>query len=285
MPKTVFITGASSGFGKLTAQRFHDEGWNVVATMRNPEPSQSWTAPLERLIALPLDVTKPETIGPAVEAAVSRFGTIDVLINNAGYGLFGVLEGASLEEVRRQFETNVIGLVAVTQAVLPIFREKKEGVIVNLSSMAGKSTFPLLSAYNGTKWAVEGLTEALQYELSPFNIRLKLVEPGAVKTDFASRSLAWSTHPAYVALVAGMKQKTLSHMGSAPGPEKVVSTILRAATDGSGRLRYSVHAQPTLFFRSILPQFVWRWMMNFAVKRVFIPAGEKELQREAGSPE
>lgn len=190
--KTILITGCSSGIGKATAQHFADKGWNVVATMRNTEDGKD-LAKQDNVLVTKLDVTDEVTINDTIEKTIEKFVTIDVLVNNAGYGTAGVLEAFPLDNIRRQFEVNVIGLLATTQVVLPIMRKQKSGTIINISSIGGRATFPLFSLYHGTKFAVEGITESLQYELNPIGIDVKLVEPGAIATDFATRSLDMQT--------------------------------------------------------------------------------------------
>ena len=182
--KTILITGASSGIGRDAARRFQSEGWNVVATMRTPENGAE-LGQLERTLVTRLDVTDPASIASAVAEAIERFGRIDVRVNNAGYGAYGPLEAFSMDGIRRQFDTNVIGLLAVTKAVLPHMRVQGQGTVVNISSIGGKMTFPLGALYHGTKFAVEGISEALHYELEPLGVRVKLVEPGAIATDCA----------------------------------------------------------------------------------------------------
>src|SRR5262245_7714164 len=166
MSKTILITGASSGIGKATAKYFQKKGWNVVATMRRPEKEQELTA-LDRVLVVRLDVQDPASIVSAVKAAIERFGKIDVLLNNAGYGAYGPLEATPMEKIRRQFDVNVIGLLETTKALLPQFRANRDGVIVNISSIGGRITFPLGTLYHGTKFAVEGLSEALSWEMEP----------------------------------------------------------------------------------------------------------------------
>ena len=166
MEKTILITGSSSGIGKATAQYFHKKGWNVVATMRKPDAETDLVG-LDRVLVTRLDVTEQSTIDEAVKRAIDKFGKIDVLLNNAGYGAYGTLEAFPMDRVRRQFETNVLGLLAVTKAVLPHMRAAKSGTIINVSSIGGKMTFPLGTLYHGTKFAVEGLSESLHYELWP----------------------------------------------------------------------------------------------------------------------
>ena len=165
MTKTILITGSSSGIGKATARYFHRQGWNVVATMRRPE-NETELGTLEQVLVTRLDVQDSASIAAAVSAGLERFGQIDVLLNNAGYGAYGVLEATPMEKIRRQFDVNVLGLLNTTKAVLPHLRANGRGTVVNISSIGGKVTFPLGTLYHGTKFAVEGLSEALQYELA-----------------------------------------------------------------------------------------------------------------------
>src|SRR6186713_301692 len=187
MNKTIFITGTSSGLGRSTAKLFQANGWNVIATMRNPEKESELTQ-LEHTLVTRLDVQDPQSIQSAVAAGLARFGRIDALINNAGYGAYGPLEATPPEKIRRQFDVNVLGLLATTQALLPHFRANRSGIIVNISSIGGRMTFPLGTLYHATKFAVEGLSEALHYELAAFGVRVKVIEPGGIKTDFSGRS-------------------------------------------------------------------------------------------------
>lgn len=237
MKQTVLVTGASSGFGRETVKLFHRKGWNVVATMRLPDGS---FADLDGVLVTRLDVTDKASIASAVAAAVERFGGIDVLVNNAGYGTLGALEAASDTVIREQFEVNVFGLIEVTRAVLPGMRARKTGVIVNVSSIGGRVTFPYCTLYHATKFAVEGLTESLQYELNPFGIRLKIVEPGGYKTNFAGRSMGYYG----VGEIAGYKAPydkflaALEHWPMSENIGEVADVIFAAATDGSEQLRY-----------------------------------------------
>lgn len=243
MASTVLITGTSTGIGRTTAERFHDAGWNVVATMRNPADGAALAA-LPNAIVTRLDVTDGASIAAAVTAAKEAFGGVDVLVNNAGFGAYGPLEVTGSDVIRRQFDTNVIGLLEVTRAVLPMLRERGAGVIVNISSVGGRMTFPLGSLYHGSKFAVEGLSEALVYELAPLGIHVKIVEPGFIDTDFAGRSFVLSVDPD-----GGPYQPTVDAVLTAFGGMQaqgggvaadVAETILRAATDGTRQLRYVV---------------------------------------------
>lgn len=186
MTKTVLITGASSGIGKATAKYFLQKGWNVAATMRSPIKTGEGTT-AKNIICPRLDVTLPETIDSAVRETVERFGRIDVLVNNAGYALMGPIEGVTPEQLEHQFKTNVFGLVSTIQTVLPIMRQQGSGTIINVASIGGRLAFPLTSAYHATKWAVEGLSESIRYELQQFNIQVKIIEPGGIRTNFIDR--------------------------------------------------------------------------------------------------
>ena len=188
MKKTVLITGTSSGFGKATARHFAREGWNVVATMRRPEEEKELTQ-LPGVLVTRLDVQDRGSITTAIEAGIARFGRIDALVNNAGFGLFGLFEATPREKIAEQFDVNVFGVMDVTRAILPHFRQNKSGVILNIGSGAGVFTLPMLSLYCASKFALEGFTEALSYELASQNIIVKMIEPGGVvSTNFGKRS-------------------------------------------------------------------------------------------------
>ena len=241
MKKTVLITGASSGFGKVAAKLFHTNDWNVVATMRSPE-KETELSTLSNVFISKLDVTDKLSIQNAIKEGIKKFGKIDVLVNNAGYGALGALEAATEEQVKQQFDVNLFGLIEVTKAVLPGMRQQKSGVIINVSSVGGRITFPFSSLYHATKFAVEGLTESLQYELNPLGIRLKIVEPGGYKTEFAGRSMTlFSTDgldeygPAFNKFM-GM----LDHWPMSENISEVADAIYQAATDGTEKLRYPV---------------------------------------------
>ncbi len=189
MKRTWFITGCSTGFGKLLSIKLLDIGESVIATARNTDHlSDIKCSDESRLLKCPLDVTNENMVTQAARAAEEKFGQIDVLVNNAGYGYFSTVEEGDIEEYRRNLETNVVGLFSVTRAMLPAMRKQRSGVIVNLSSIAGRVSFPRAAFYNATKWAVEGFSEALYHEVSPFGVRVLLIEPGAYDTDFGPRS-------------------------------------------------------------------------------------------------
>jgi NAD(P)-dependent dehydrogenase (short-subunit alcohol dehydrogenase family) len=245
MKKTVLITGASSGFGFETAKLFQKNNWNVIATMRYPQNDTPLLA-LPNVLVTKLDVVDTPSIAKAVAAGIEKFGGIDVLINNAGYGTLGVLEAASDEEVRKQFDVNVFGLIAVTKAVLPAMRKNRTGLIINISSLGGRITFPYFSLYHATKFAVEGLSEALQYELNPLGIGVKLIEPGGYKTNFSGSSMGFFGIDHFEEYKDGFHQFTQVVMQSADIENKniaeVAEKIFEAATDGTDQLRYPVGA-------------------------------------------
>jgi NADP-dependent 3-hydroxy acid dehydrogenase YdfG len=241
MAKTVLVTGCSAGIGRAVAVLFAARGWNVVATMRSPE-SAGELAEKENVLVTALDVTDDSSIAAAVKKAKERFGTIDVLVNNAGFGVYGLLEATSVESIRKQFETNVVGLLATTRAVLPVMRKNGSGVVVNVGSIAGKMTYPLGTMYNGTKFAVEGISEALRFELREIGVRVKLIEPGIIYTNF-SNAMEFNNDESLVEY-QGMVQKfgatfeEIVKHGTEVGV--AAETIYEAATDGTDRLRYLV---------------------------------------------
>lgn len=240
MTKTILITGASSGLGRATAKLFHAKGWNVVATMRTPDQETELTE-LDNVLVTHLDVQDHASITAAVDAGLAAFGRIDVLLNNAGYGAYGPLEVTPIEKIRRQFDVNVLGLMATTQAVLPHFRANRSGTIVNISSIGGRMAFPFGSLYHGTKWAVEGLSESLQYELEPLGVRVKIVEPGMIQTDFGGRSFDLSNDPSvteYQPMVEALFREMLPMMAAGSAPEVIANVVYDAATDESDTLRY-----------------------------------------------
>ncbi len=242
MAQTILITGASSGIGRVTAELFHRQGWNVIATMRNPSKEAELTQ-FENVLVTRLDVTDEDSIATAVAEGIERFGQIDVLLNNAGYGAYGPLEAFPMERIRRQFDTNVIGLLAVTKAVLPHMRANGSGCIVNISSIGGQITFPLGTLYHGTKFAVEGLSESLHYELAAAGIKVKIVEPGLIATDFGGRSFDFVNDES-MAEYQPVVQALFSTWGSeemaarTSPPSVVADVILTAVTDDTDTLRY-----------------------------------------------
>ncbi|MDR3445445.1 MULTISPECIES: SDR family oxidoreductase [unclassified Dyella] len=233
--KTILITGCSSGFGLEIARDFLDRGWNVIATMRTPR--EDLLPPSERLRVLPLDVTDPQSIRWLIDAA----GPIDALVNNAGIGLLNALEGTSMDAVRELFETNTLGTIAMTQAVLPQFRERANGVIVNVTSTVTLRPLHLLSVYTASKAAVNAFTESLALELEPFGIRVRLVLPGrAPETRFGenARSRMSAGFPeAYAGLAQGVMNGWAQSTDPVTYVTDVAEAVWRAVTDPASSMR------------------------------------------------
>jgi len=239
MSKTILITGASSGIGKATALHFQKQGWNVIATMRSPEKDTE-LSDLENVQLEKLDVLDLASIETAINNGISTFGKIDALLNNAGYGAYGPLETFPRENIVRQFNTNVIGLMDVTKAIIPHFRENKSGVIVNISSIGGQMTFALGSLYHGTKFAVEGISESLHYEMKEIGVKVKIVEPGFIATDFGGRSFDFQAGDIedYQPLIGALMKQWQNPNNTVSPPSLVAEVIYTAVTDGTNQLRY-----------------------------------------------
>jgi NAD(P)-dependent dehydrogenase (short-subunit alcohol dehydrogenase family) len=249
MEKTIFITGASSGLGKAAAKLFARKGWQVIATMRKPDAETELTQ-IPNIRLLSLDVTDKEQVNKVV-SSLTENTNVDVVFNNAGYGLGGSFEGATEEQMMRQVDTNLLGVFRVTKAFIPHFREKRSGVFITTTSIGGHIAFPLFSFYHGTKWALEGWSESLWYELKQFNIKVKTIAPGGIKTDFAGRSLVLSEHVAYKkmiesALVAFNDPKRRKDYST---PEQIAEEVYNAATDNSFQLRYIAGKDAKVFYR------------------------------------
>lgn len=237
--KTVLITGCSSGYGLETARHFHANGWNVVATMRTPR--QDLFARSDRMHVLALDVTRPDSIARALDAA----GPIDALVNNAGVGMVGAFEATPLDQVRRIFETNTFGVMAMTQAVIPQMRLQKSGVIVNVTSSVTLTPMPLAAAYTASKQAIEGFTGSLAHELAHFGVRARLVEPGYAPTTRFSQNTEVRIEdliPEAYAEFAGPIFEAFARPGLVTTEQDVAEAVLRAATDDTDRLRFPAGA-------------------------------------------
>jgi NAD(P)-dependent dehydrogenase (short-subunit alcohol dehydrogenase family) len=239
MTKTVLITGTSSGIGRATAIHFQKQGWNVIATMRSPE-KETELGTLENVLVTRLDVTDISSIEAAVQAGIACFGRINALVNNAGFGAYGPLEATDLEKIRREFDTNVIGGLATTKAVLPHLRKNRAGVIVNISSVGGRFAYPLGTLYHGSKFAVEGYSEALSYEAAAVGVRVKIIEPGMVNTRFGE-AVEFSNDPSlseYQDLTHKLQVGFQKAQENSSSPEDVAKVVYEAATDGTDQLRY-----------------------------------------------
>src|SRR6478672_11123012 len=244
--KVAVVTGSSSGIGHEISLILARNNFTTYATMRNLQKSSDLKSIAEGeklpLHFVQLDVTDENSIRNAIEKIHNESGRIDVLVNNAGYALVGAFEDLSIDEIKTQYETNVFGLIRTTQAVLPIMRKQRSGLIVNISSGAGRFGFPTGSAYVSTKFAVEGLTESMLYEVEPFGIKVILIEPGAIKTNFFNSSVlakkSQDPNSPYAPLMTGMKNSIDKVMENASTPQYVAEVVFNAVTSGSPKLRY-----------------------------------------------
>jgi NAD(P)-dependent dehydrogenase (short-subunit alcohol dehydrogenase family) len=245
--KTVLITGCSSGYGLETARHFHSQGWNVIATMRKPR--EDLLPRSNRLRVLALDVTKPESISAVLEAS----GAIDVLVNNAGIGLFGAFEATPMAVARDVFETNTFGVMAMTQAVLPQLRARGSGVVVNVTSSATLAPMPLVAVYTASKMAIEGFTASLAHELMAFNVCVKLVEPGyGPTTRFTQNTgtrMEGTVPEAYAPFVQAVFA-AFSQPAAVTTEADVAAAVWRAANDASGQLRFPAGADALALARN-----------------------------------
>ena len=244
--KVALVTGSSSGIGFETCLTLARNGFLTYATMRNLNNSEKIKSVATKeglpIRVVQLDVTEDRSINDAVHSIASDVGTIDVLVNNAGYGLNGAFEDLAMEEIKTQFETNLFGVIRVTQAVLPIMRKQKSGIIINISSAAGRFGYPGESAYVSTKFAIEGLSESMAYELEPFGIRVVLVEPGPIRTNFADGMVATkkSQNPnsPYLEIMKKLNAVLASIRENASSPDLVAKVVLKAVTSENPSLRY-----------------------------------------------
>jgi NAD(P)-dependent dehydrogenase (short-subunit alcohol dehydrogenase family) len=244
--KTVLITGCSSGYGLETARHFLEKGWSVIATMRKPD-AQLFPAS-DRLRVLALDVTKPQSITRVLELA----GSVDVLVNNAGLGLFGAFEVTPMSTVREIFETNTFGVMAMCQAIIPQFRSRRSGMIINVTSSATLAPYPLVAAYTASKTAIEGFTESLEHELGIFGVQVKLIEPGYGPTTAFTANGQERMQGLIPEAYASFAQEIFAGL---PGikdftmPKDVAEAIWQAAHDASGQLHFAAGADAIALVR------------------------------------
>lgn len=265
--RAVLITGCSTGIGRVTAERLADNGWKVYATARDVEKIRPLADRGCEL--LPLDVTDEASTRAAVEEVEGREGAVGVLVNNAGYSQSGAVEEVPMEKVRRQFETNVFGLVRVCQLALPGMRRQGWGRIVNISSMGGRFTFPGGGYYHATKHAVESISDALRFEVAGFGVKVVVIEPGLIRTSFADTATGSMEEPArsspYAGFTAAVAKATRDNYERGPilklggGPETVAAAIERAITADRPRTRYAVTPSAHLFIwlHRLLPDRAW----------------------------
>ncbi len=237
--KTVLITGCSSGYGLEIARHFHAKGWNVIATMRKPRADLLPVS--ERMRILALDVTDPDSIA----AVLAESGPIDALVNNAGVGVVGAFEATSMAHIRKVFETNTFGVMAMTQAVIPQFRERRAGVIVNVTSSVTLAAMPLAAAYTASKTAITGFTGSLAHELGAFGIRAKLVEPGYAPTTRFAHNTEVRVQDLIPPAYAGFAEPIFAGFANPPlvtRESDVAETVWQAVNDTSGQLRFPAGA-------------------------------------------
>ena len=271
--KVILITGCSTGIGRSTAERLAGRGYTVYATARRLESISDLEAKGCRV--LPLDVCNEDSMRAAVTAVEQAHGAVGVLVNNAGYGEDGPIEQVAMEAVRRQFETNVFGLVQLTQLVLPGMRKQRWGRIINVSSMGGKLVFPGWGFYHATKFAVEAISDALRFEVKPFGINVSVIEPGSIRTQFEETSMGsmdsvapeGSPYAAFMGRVAERGRATYSGPLAA-GPEIVARAIEHAIKSKRPRTRYplTAGARTLLFVRRLLPDRAWDALMRTQLK-------------------
>lgn len=245
---TVLITGCSSGFGKASAALFLARGWNVVATMRSPKPGLFEDN--DRLLVTSLDVTEPASVSEAIAKAIAQFGNVDVVVNNAGIGMFGAHEVVPDAVIRQVFETNTFGVMAMNRAIAPYMRERGSGTIINVTSSVGIAPMPLVAAYTASKYAIEGFSESLAYELGAFGVRVKIVQPGlAPTTSFAANSgdRCNDLIPTAYADGAGRYLQSMAEYPTAyTSADDVAEAVYAAATDGLDQLRYPAGADSVM---------------------------------------
>jgi len=262
--KIIFITGSSSGLGRATAKLFASKAWKVIATMRSPDKETEFDK-LAGVVLLQLDVTDSKQIKETVDKAVAM-GGVDVVFNNAGYGMAGPLEGLTDEQMIRMVDTNMMGAIRTTKAFLPYFREKGGGLFINTTSIGGLITVPFNSLYHATKWALEGWSESMAFELKQFGIGLKIVEPGGMKTDFFTRSFDTGRHQAYDKLVEKVMTVITdpAQMETYSSPAQIAEVVYEAATDGKDQLRYVAgeDAKATYAMRLQIGDEAFRKAMN-----------------------
>jgi len=234
--KTILITGASTGLGKATAKLFLSKGWNVIATMRNPNKETDLNE-LPNVVLLPLDVTNTAQIHDTVQKALD-LGPVDVVFNNAGYGLVGAVESHSEQQIRAQFDTNFFGTLEVIRAFIPYFRKQQKGLFINTTSLCGLVSNPQSAVYNASKWALQGLAESMSYDLAQFGIGIKNVAPGGIKTEFM-KGMQVTEDKAYEAtmmkMMEGFNDGTLMEFTE---PEAIAEVVYQAATDNKDQLTY-----------------------------------------------
>lgn len=263
--KIVLITGASAGIGKETAKLLLQKGYVVYGAARRLENMQD-IAQLGVHI-LPLDITQEASVQTCIETIVAEQGRIDILVNNAGYGSYGAIEDVPIDEAKRQFEVNVFGLARITQLVLPYMRKQSFGYIINISSVAGKTYSPLGGWYHASKHALEGLSDCLRFEVAPFGIKVVIIEPGIIQTEWGNIALESAVQTSgktnYAPYVIGM-QKLFSSIKNPSHPQVIAKVIVRAISTKNPKTRYAAgaHAKPLLFLKKLITDKMYDSVMR-----------------------
>ena len=270
MAGIAWVTGASGGIGRAITLRLSEAGYRVFASARRTDKLEELRS--AGVVPLPLDVTDPQAVAEAAGRIAETAGKLDVLVNSAGFGLYGTIEGASDDDVRRQFEVNVLGLGRVTRAALPMLRRGDLPTIVNISSVVGKLALPFAGWYSASKHAVEAISDALRLEIAPLGIRVVVIEPGAVKTDFDATALDLldaSNDPAdYHPARKGFREAIVETYRTAPGPEIVAHAVLRAVQSKRPRRRYAMplSTKASNVARRLLPDGAFDWILSRALR-------------------
>ncbi len=263
---TIFITGTNSGFGKVTVEQFAQAGWRVAATVRDLSAHPQLFKEFPSVELFELDVTDFAQVEAVAQAVIARFGTIDVVVNNAGYCLMGPTETSSMEQIKRQFDTNVFGVFAVTKAFIPQFRSQHSGMFINLASASAQFNYPFIAAYGSSKWAVRGMTESLGIELAPFNIEVKAIYPGLHATKIFTKldDAADNYNPAFESYAKYFKifLSAQESVSSVTSPENIAKEIFQAATNPKGKLHIvsGEDAKLYAFLKAILPERLFQKM-------------------------
>jgi len=278
--KTILITGASSGIGKASAIKFASEGWNVIATMRSPEKEEELTN-VNQVLVTRLDVQDKESIKLAIQQGIEQFGRIDAILNNAGYGVFGAFEPSTDEQVKTQFDINVFGVMDTIRYILPHFRENQSGTIINITSQGGRVTFPTCSLYHATKFAIEGFSEALSYELLPHHIKVKIVEPGSTISNFGA-AISFTANDGIAGYddfnTIAMNNWNLNDTMQSTADE-IAGIVYFAASDDTNRLRYMAGRDTEFYFgirANKTDQAYVDFMRNRFIPEIIEPAGPQQ---------
>jgi NAD(P)-dependent dehydrogenase (short-subunit alcohol dehydrogenase family) len=279
MSKTIFITGTSSGIGKATVEHFAKVGWKVAATVRDIQQHIDLFKTLKNVTLYQLDVTNLEQVESIARQAIQDFGKIDVVVNNAGYCLMGPTETTTMEQIKKQYETNVFGVFAVIKAFIPHFREKKDGMFINIASSSAQFNYPYIAAYGSSKWAVRGMTESLGIELAPFNIEVKAIYPGTHATKiFTKLDDGTGEASAFKHYEANYKNffSAQASVSSVTSPSSIAKEIYKAATHRKGPLHIVSGGDAKLFafLESVLSQ---RAFQRLQIRSIMQPATKSEI--------